>query len=233
MIKLVHESIKTHICFCDNWVNLLIVEHPSFFYNCVQDLQIQINGGEGQFVFSQGDKIVKANNFCDIITDAFNIEYNNRKIATALYKLATQNIKEGQLWEKWFLNNNMLLEFLAEVEQSTNLPLEYEDNIELTTLFKAYNLRIKEDQPSFIERLITYTNILAELRNIKILCLVNIKSVLCLEMLQELYKHCAYKKINLILLESHYHPPALENEKVIIIDKDLCEITINYPQNVL
>ena len=53
---------------------------------------------------------------------------------------------------------------------------------------------------------------------------INLKTFLSKEEVEELYKECFYRKINIILFENYDNNCIIENEKRIIIDSDLCEI---------
>lgn len=50
-IKLVHVHIETPLLINENFPQLLIVENPAEFYRFVSDLDRQMEGLEGEFVF--------------------------------------------------------------------------------------------------------------------------------------------------------------------------------------
>jgi CRISPR type II-A-associated protein Csn2 len=211
-----------------NAVNLLVIENPNLFYEYVMDLKNQANGESGRFVFSKANDILKVESSMENITDTFNISHNSKKIQTSLFKLITKNVQNTDLQIGFLENCNSFVGFLQDIEQTVNLELAFDDEIELQSILKAFNVRIKEQYDSLVQKIISYVNVLVEVSRVEVLCLVNIKSVLSAEDLQELFKHCSYQKVSLLLIEYVIKQPLAEFEKAIVIDKDLCEILVNY-----
>lgn len=59
---------------------------------------------------------------------------------------------------------------------------------------------------------------------------VGLKPLLSDDELKKLYKHCAFNKISLLLIESYKVRPLLECERAIIITEDLCELVEQFEQ---
>lgn len=77
----------------------------------------------------------------------------------------------------------------------------------------------------YLEKLLLYVDALVEFCDIKIIVLINVKSYLNREEFFELFKHARYMQVPLFCIESH-ETYKLEEEKITIIDCDLCEIVI-------
>ena len=57
--------------------------------------------------------------------------------------------------------------------------------------------------------------------------LVHAKAFFSSDELRRLYDMAAYKKWNLLLLESHQYPERLDGEEHRLIDDDLCELMLD------
>ena len=84
--------------------------------------------------------------------------------------------------------------------QTVDFSLDYTE-LALEDLLKASAVKPTKVYQSFLEKLICYINIFAELKNINFFIFIGIKDVLSDEDLSLLYKHCALQKIGLILID--------------------------------
>lgn len=85
-IQLAHVHLETLLTISDEYVQMLIIENPTEFYNMVSDLDRQFDGQEGQFVFSIDDQIVPASKYGAMISDLFHFDLNDKKLLALLYK---------------------------------------------------------------------------------------------------------------------------------------------------
>lgn len=70
-----------------------------------------------------------------------------------------------------------------------------------------------------------YIDALVEFCDIKIIVMVNVKSYLNKEGFLELFKHARYMQVPIFCIESH-ETYKIKEEKIDIIDCDLCEIVL-------
>ena len=85
-IKISHVHLETPLIISDEYVQLLIIENSTEFYNMVSDLDAQFDGKEGMFVFSANGEVVSAEKYGVMITDLFHFDLNDKKLLTLLYK---------------------------------------------------------------------------------------------------------------------------------------------------
>ena len=78
-IQLAHVHLETQLTISDDYVQLLIVENPTEFYNMVFDLDGQFDGREGTFVFSMDGQIVPAIKYGAMVSDLFHFDLNLRR----------------------------------------------------------------------------------------------------------------------------------------------------------
>ena len=206
-MKLVNSKYNLDIEFEENISNTLVLENKQHMIDVIQNLILQLKGD---------DKVV------EFIANPFEIDFNNKKIATKLFEQLTAVASEC-VEEYNFINGKIvgtLDDICSKIEYSN---VEYNLEYEWKSIFKLYNVRIGENYNSLYEKIEEYVKVLADILHIKLLIFLNIKEYLTEEEINNLQKICFYKKIFLLLIESEERF-ALDNEKTFIIDKDRCLI---------
>ena len=90
-------------------------------------------------------------------------------------------------------------------------------------ILKAFNVRCNDENLTLSEKIIEYMSAVNELKGQRIFFLVNLRSYLTDKQIEELYKTIVLKKITVISIENIEHE-RVNNEKIVIIDKDMCII---------
>lgn len=227
MIEIVWTALETRLTLSADRPQLLIIENPREFYRAVDMLATQFDGGEGEFVFLGNGERVVASKVGDVILDVFHLDFNDKKILGLLYKKLEKNYQTGAFICTLNKINGEAGNFLEDLFFTTSLSLSYEE-MQISDILKSYTVRVQKTYETFLEKLICYINLLVELKNIEIVCFVNLKSVLNDKDLMQLYAHCQNEKVAVLLIESAKIRPLLKLEKAIIITEDLCEIVENY-----
>ena len=94
----------------------------------------------------------------------------------------------------------------------------------VTDLFKQLDVKFETNPENLLEKLIDYICVISEVFGKKVFVLVNMKSYFTKDELNMLYKKMFYEKIYLLLIENHDNNDIIEEERVTIIDKDMCVI---------
>ena len=221
-MKLVHPEIEKIIELEENTLNIIIIENQAFLRKLTLELQRQICGEEGDFVLSNKD-ILKINKEVEIITDLYNININSKEIISKIYKYLEDRILENYPMEERNELLTYIIKYLENIVDISGLDLEYDLNIRDQNIFKMVNLKLYEENTSYIENFINYIKIITDLMGKKIFVINNLKGVIT-EKEYFYLKDFAFKnKIHLILFENIERK--VENwERVILIDNDLCEV---------
>lgn len=225
-IKLVHVHIETPLLINENFPQLLIVENPAEFYRFVSDLDRQMEGLEGEFVFSCNGNIISAEKYGAMVCDPFHFELNDKKILNLLYKYLERN-SFGENLSYFNRLTAQTVSFLEELAFAVPFSLSY-DEPQPIDYFKAADVKFEKTYESLEEKLLCYINALIELKKCEFFIFVNLKSVLDDKKLLHLYNHCQAEKVGVLLITNSRVRPLLPCEKAIIITEDLCEILENY-----
>ena len=220
-MKLVNSQINYTIDFMENIVNVLVVENPDIMTELITNLWRQCNGADGSFVLSD-DEELKIDKNMNIIINPFDIDFNSKKILSALFNSMSQ--RANDCIEQKTLINASIINVLDDILLHESYPgIEHSLDFSWIDVFKIYNVKIEQNHDTLIQKLIEYIKILVNYCGVRILCLVNIKSFLSDNEIKELYKYAGLSKMQLLLVESN-EKEALSCENICIIDNDRCII---------
>lgn len=222
-MKLVHPDLNQQLEFREEKACEWIIESPVLFSKYVVELQHQIEGEDGQFVLSEQEKALDIAKCVEIIVNPLDVNINEKKVVNKLY-LELEELASG---ETMFLKTQEILaklqEYFGEMEQNSAYALSVAENIEISSLFKAVEVKLESYAEDWFENLNQYMRVLAEFLRRKIIVFVNIRSYISDKQLIQLLENAAYNEIKLLLIESSQRSFS-EGTKRYIIDYDGCEI---------
>lgn len=227
-IQLAHVHLETPLIISDEYVQLLIVENPTEFYNMVADLDGQFEGQDGTFVFSMDNQLVSASKYGAIISDLFHFDLNDKKLLNILYK-RLESVAFGDKLVDFNELTAKTVEFLEEISFTVPFSLTYNEP-QPSDYLKASGIKFAKVYDSIEEKIVCYINALIELKQCEFFVFVNLKSVLSDEKLEQIYAHCRAEQVGMLLVEDGKRRKLLPQEKAIIITEDLCEILENYEE---
>lgn len=231
MITLAHFDWQTPIEFDKN-LQCLIIENPECFYETVNKLNKAIGGEDCGFILTdERQKEFTISKSVDMICDYVALSLNDKKILTPLYKKLQTEYTEYDLEREFVELQGQGMRLLDSIIFRSDFDLIYGDGITISDLFKVFDLRVNDEYNSPIEKIVSYVNVKSSLSNVKLLILVNASCYFNKEELNEIAKHCEYKKIAVLLIESAVKSD-LPCEKVRVIDRDLCEFTLAISEQV-
>lgn len=222
-MRLMHTYFSEPIKFLENNINILVLENPILFSKMIKGFLQQYNGEDGDFILSKNFEIIDISTNIEIITDIFNLDFNNRKIINKVYALL-QNASVNEIFQDSQNLYNNINEYLSKIVQYCDYPLYYNSNIDLISIFKSCDLKIDISNSNILEEIVNYILLYKNIFNVELFVFVNLKCVLSKTQLLELYKTILYQKINILLIESNVKDVLKQYENLRIIDNDMCEI---------
>lgn len=221
-MKIVHKYLNDAIDFDISSVYSLIIENSELFYKLTNDLFLECNGEDGDFVLSNNFKIDKFEKQSIFIYDYFNLVCSGVKVDKLIKSAILERLNELDNFDLMSKINQAIIEINEKVIVSVDLDLSFDDEFDYEKLIKISNFKVKEDS-ILIEKLYSYINLFIKLKNIKLVIFVNLFDYFSEKEIDELIKQLRYNELCVLIVSSHekYH---LENAKRIIIDNDLCEI---------
>lgn len=222
-MKLVHNESGLCIEFKENEIQVIIIENPKTYEGFVSEIRKQVAGEEGGFVYSD-DNILNMSKCVEFVIDPWSIDADSKKIKNSLYQLINEEALDN-LYDDFLETRRVIQQYMENLLDRMPYSMDYNGDIGIPDLVKVVDVHIDSEANSFAEKIAEYMKLVADICQIKLLVFCNLKSYLSDDELIALYQEANYKKINILMLESHMRTP-LTNEKTTIIDKDNCIISI-------
>lgn len=218
--------LDNNIEFKDNIINSIEIENKLFFYRLVKDLTVIANGNIVEDIVASDENFneILLINKINIICDYFNFDFNSKKINSIINKKINDNIttvKKDELAKLYNKIKKIYLPILTDFD----LNLSINQDFDLENIIKLLNIAINEKN-NLLDNLFMIIDIEKVLNINKIIVFINLKQYLNKEELVEFYKYSVYNSVSILLIDALSHGTSIENEKKLIIDKDLEEFII-------
>ena len=222
-MRLVHPHLNTPLEWDTPQTIVLVVEQPTQLYRWVSQLYDQSKGAEGDWVATHNGKELKWNKevlcwtqFCDMADTERRL---HAKLVERLVSLAFDQTMYLETHQALAAVQQYLHHLLDSAD--SNLVL---DTLDLGALLKAANLQW-EPTDSLLCRLAQYFDALATLTPVRLVVTVGLYHYLPREDIAKLWYHCATRDIAVLAIEAT-QPPRIADEKILVVDQDLCEFFI-------
>ena len=223
-------SLENDIIFTEEYINVLQIQDKKLFTNVINSLNDNINNIEDtkeRIIILDNDIEIKIEKEVLMIIDVFNIDFNQKKIQSALYnkiekiyKQEFERMSEFQtIFQKLQLN-------VLDVFNEFPFEFNYKESIGIQEYLKLLGLKISNNKGEITDTIFSLIDVVEYLLIAKILIFVNLKLYLIDDELKEIYKYAMYKKVNILLIETGEEKEPLENEKILYIDSDYDEIIL-------
>lgn len=221
-MRIIYSKYGIDLCLEENKITTVVIENPLVMSEVIRDISRQVNGEDGEWILSEQDKIFSIEKSSQFIDNPLIVNSNEKRILTRLYKELSEQANT-LMCEEYTQINSYIVSFLERLMYTVPYHLDMEIDMDLTGILKLYGVKMESEGVSVLEVLIDYLRALSSICNIHVIWILNVKQFLTVEEVQQLYEFCFYEKIHLINLEGQKNYN-LEQEKCVIIDKDLCII---------
>ncbi len=223
-MKLCHVDFQFPFQLDFDKVNVLVVENPKYFAKYCLELLCSIQQDSGNFCLFDGEKTVKLSKVSMFVTDVLTLEVENKKVTT---KMITdiKNIAESLFFQDVANIQTAIAQLMKKINCESLCQIDYDQDSDISNVFKAFNVKLYQDGDSLLEKLTTFLKVSSRYLGTSVLFFANLKCYLSSDELLALYHEAQLENINLFLLE-HTQKDKLFNEKITIIDNDLCEIIV-------
>lgn len=223
-MKLVHPDLQMQLHLTPPAAVALTIEAPELFLKYIQDLYLQSNGREGQFVLSDVNKELRISKFVEVILEPFSLDTNDRRILNKVYA----DLRDLAMDEEGYLRTQDILaqlqQYFMELEERSPYILTVDSDINVIDVFKALGVRFEAYEEGVFENLTQYIRIIGDVLQKKVVVLVGMTGYLTKEQIMLLTKEAIYHEISIIYAESKSYDWAGLGIVSYIIDSDGCEI---------
>lgn len=231
-MKLTHPLFSRPIVFRENRVPVLVVEEPCTFRRLALDLIGQSEGLDGEFVLSRNDCCLDCGDSLRVFQDYAHLENVDRRVQTKALSALLRAAQEALPEEALHLTRE-LQEYLSKLALLSDAPVAYEQSENLAALLKAMDFRVELSGLSPCEALLEQLLLAQRFLKEPCLALIHARTYFSAEEMRQLYAMAQYHKLHLLLLETRAPEPPLPDEELRLFDRDLCELTLDSPDEIL
>lgn len=203
-------------------VGALVVENANKFVQYCKDFVAQQKGEDGCFIIDDGDKAFSFKKNGCIVFDFFGLSLCDKKIISGLYDQMKSVVDDEHLQNYYELLGRMS-EFCDSLSIDSPVEIEYNADLSVYDFLKTMKVKPVEHQKSFAENIADCLDAQARFAGTKLFVLVNLRAFLDNDEYVLLVSHFNYASYSVLLLERRQFDRA-NNEPMLIIDNDLCEI---------
>lgn len=215
-----YKGFNFKIDFENKSIFSLIVENKRIYRKIVEDLINNLNIEDGNIIFSEKNKLIVPEKEIFIFSDFFGFDIN--KFVLNKYCKELKNFSENE-----FLNETLMIK--EEIRSYINklidndYSLNFDEEIDIYHIFKAFNIKF-ERSGNLLLNITEWMKLLNEILGYRIFFFINLENFLTAEEFVEFSKFILYNKYKVVFLENFYRNKILDEDNLIIIDSDLCEI---------
>ena len=101
--------------------------------------------------------------------------------------------------------------------------VKFEEELDITQILKAFGIKFQKNE-DLLSNLFEWIKILNDFLGYEIFFFINLENFLSAEELVEFSKFILYNKYKVVFLENFSRNKLSDNDNIVIIDNDLCEI---------
>lgn len=212
MKKMFIKPINSLIEF-DKPIIQIIFENNVDFRNFIENIEVNV-------IYSENDESLELNKKTIIINNIYNIDINDKKNITFLYKNIVNQLSEKQK-ESFDKINNELLNVIKDINNTNDYGIDFEDSFDITKILNLYQVKFCLDEQNYLEKLAKYIEITSSVSKINTFISFSLIRILSEEEVNLLVKELSLSKINLIDFDFQNSKKEI---KYYEIDEDWCII---------
>ena len=215
-----YKGFNFKINFEEKNIVSLIVENKRIYRKIVEDLVNNLNIEDGNIILSRNNKLIMPEKEFFVFSDYFNFDIN--KFVLNKYYKELKNLSENEFLNETLKIKEILKDYINKIAEN-NYSLKFEDDLDVSQILKAFSIKFERSEDLLLN-LFEWLKILNELLGYEIFFFINLENFLSEEELLEFSKFILYNKYKVVFLENFHRNKLFEDDNLIIIDNDLCEI---------
>ena len=215
-----YKGFNFKINFEEKNIVSLIVENKRIYRKIVENLVNNLNIEDGNIILSRNNKLIMPEKEFFVFSDYFNFDIN--KFVLNKYYKELKNLSENEFLNETLEIKEILKDYINKLIEN-NYSLKFEDDLDVSQILKAFSIKFERSEDLLLN-LFEWLKILNELLGYEIFFFINLENFLSEEELLEFSKFILYNKYKVVFLENFHRNKLFEDDNLIIIDNDLCEI---------
>ncbi len=224
MKKLGNPDFQEEIFFNRESFTSLVIENPVFYRQVRTMLHDQCLGDPGKFVFFDGDKEKPLSKAFYLIENPLHLDLDEKKLNLLLQKDIASHVTVTQK-EEYQILLSKIGEYIRSISYDSPVPVEFDYEMTLSTFLKSMSVSAMEEENSFLESLLNQIRRISVLLGISLFAFVGLEDLLTIEERQAFVHGMWSQECDFFFLSSHAPKVKIQEEKVIVIDSDLAELS--------
>ena len=217
------KNINKEIVLDKSTIFNLVIENPRYYRDCINKITCQLNSEEEYFLYYDNDKEEDLSKCSFIIPNPLNIEIDEKKINTLIQKDISGKMNISNK-EEYQLLLNTINEYISKISYDYPLPLTFDTELTLQSFLKSISLQVYDDYPDYLQYLISQIKKISIVLKLNLFFIVNLHDYLTEEEMNSFVKEMNSLELSFVLISSHLPLAKSEDEFIIRIDNDLCEL---------
>lgn len=215
-----YKGFNFKIDFEDKSIFSLIIENKKLYRKVIEDLINNISIDDGNIILSKNNKLVVPEKEIFVFSDYFNFDVN--KFVLNKYYKELKNLSENDFFDETVEIKEVLRNYVTKLVEN-EYSIKLEEDLDISLILKAFGIKFQRNEDLLLN-LFEWIKILNELLGYEIFFFINLENFLSNDELLEFSKFILYNKYKVVFLENFNRNKLFDDDNLIIIDNDLCEI---------
>ena len=215
-----YKGFNFKIDFEDKSIFSLIIENKKLYRKVIEDLINNISIDDGNIILSKNNKLVVPEKEIFVFSDYFNFDVN--KFVLNKYYKELKNLSENDFFDETVEIKEVLRNYVTKLVEN-EYSIKLEEDLDISLILKAFGIKFQRNEDLLLN-LFEWIKILNELLGYEIFFFINLENFLSNDELLEFSKFILYNKYKVVFLENFHRNKLSDDDNLIIIDNDLCEI---------
>ena len=215
-----YKGFNFKIDFEDKSIFSLIIENKKLYRKIIEDLINNISIDDGNIILSKNNKLIVPEKEIFVFSDYFNFDVN--KFVLNKYYKELKNLSENDFFDETVEIKEVLRNYVTKLVEN-EYSIKLEEDLDISQILKAFGVKFQRNEDLLLN-LFEWIKILNELLGYEIFFFINLENFLSDDELVELSKFILYNKYKVVFLENFNRNKLFDDDNLIIIDNDLCEI---------
>ena len=215
-----YKGFNFKIDFEDKSIFSLIIENKKLYRKVIEDLINNIIIDDGNIILSKNNKLIVPEKEIFVFSDYFNFDVN--KFVLNKYYKELKNLSENDFFDETLEIKEVLRNYVTKLVEN-EYSIKLEEDLDISQILKAFGVKFQRNEDLLLN-LFEWIKILNELLGYEIFFFINLENFLSNDELVEFSKFILYNKYKVVFLENFNRNRLFDDDNLIIIDNDLCEI---------
>jgi CRISPR-associated protein, csn2 family len=215
-----YKGFNFKIDFEDKSIFSLIIENKKLYRKVIEDLINNIIIDDGNIILSKNNKLIVPEKEIFVFSDYFNFDVN--KFVLNKYYKELKNLSENDFFDETLEIKEVLRNYVTKLVEN-EYSIKLEEDLDISQILKAFGVKFQRNEDLLLN-LFEWIKILNELLGYEIFFFINLENFLSDDELVEFSKFILYNKYKVVFLENFNRNRLFDDDNLIIIDNDLCEI---------